>query len=447
MYQLLTKQNRINSQNVQFDSLINTGYAREDYKGLKIFTKNEGKYFTLKVFKDDASHSIQYMNYHTEERRAQAIQGYKEGYDRQKAYKEDQKVKNKGYKSSHAGASAAIKAELKANFSGVKFSVTSESFSMGNSVHISWTDGPTVKQVEEFTSKYQYGHFNGMEDIYESSNRRNDIPQAKYISEARSMSSETESILLPIAEQLYNNDKSERNEAPYNCRDAAQFLYKVFYHCAIPAGATITGIIPTGETCGLCSPEVFYKIGYTMPEGAQKEDIKAKTNEATQTTAGSIEVIEYSEKSIAVTGTKKTDTELIYKFGKNGIGGIFNPRLSCGAGWIFPKTKTEQVINAIKEFAADKKQATPEPTQEDNREKPVIVTAQHIEGARSITVAREQTEIQKCNIIPFIPRAVQEEVKHYNNLADLEKAANNGEIISICNMFELCNQQKLISHV
>ena len=35
--------------------------------------------------------------------------------------------------------------------------------------------------AEKIVSKYQYGHFDGMNDIYEYSNSREDIPQAKYI--------------------------------------------------------------------------------------------------------------------------------------------------------------------------------------------------------------------------------------------------------------------------
>ena len=341
MYKLMTKEARINSQNVQFELLIKGGYTREDYKGLKIFIKNEGKYFTLKVFKDDASHAIQYMNYHTEERREQAIEGYKSGYDRQKAYKEEQKVKNKGYKSSHAAASAAIRAELKTNFPTVKFSVTSESYSMGNSVHISWTDGPTVKQVEEFSSKYQYGHFNGMEDIYENTNSRDDIPQAKYVSESRTMSKEAEeSIITQLSEYYgaqYFNDMDDR--------DKNRLIYEKFTETDYQPQPT--------EKAQAAAPKV------------QTEGIKS----------ASIEVIEYSDKSIAVTGTKKTDTDLIYKFGKNGIGGIFNPRLSCGAGWIFPKTKTEQVINAIKEYVSANKATAAEPIPEEKESSDLLMIA------------------------------------------------------------------------
>ena len=50
------------------------------------------------------------------------------------------------------------------------------------------------------------------------------------------------------------------------------------------------------------------------------------------------EIIDYSEKAIAVCGdTKAIKDEL------KSLGGRFNPRLSCGAGWVFPKSKREQL--------------------------------------------------------------------------------------------------------
>lgn len=101
--------------------------------------------------------------------------------------------------STQAAAAKAIRKELKAAFPTVKFSVTSESFSMGDAVRISWTDGPMTKEVEAITGKYQYGHFNGMEDIYEHSNRRSDIPQTKYVQTSRHFS---ESVKAQVAADL-----------------------------------------------------------------------------------------------------------------------------------------------------------------------------------------------------------------------------------------------------
>lgn len=90
--------------------------------------------------------------------------------------------------SSHAAAAAAIRSELKAAFPTIKFSVTSESFSMGDAVRIHWTDGPSTQVIDAIVGKYQYGHFDGMTDYYDSDNRREDIPQAKYIDTTRKLS-------------------------------------------------------------------------------------------------------------------------------------------------------------------------------------------------------------------------------------------------------------------
>jgi hypothetical protein len=61
-------------------------------------------------------------------------------------------------------AAENIRRELKKAFPGFKFKVTSDH----NSVKVAWTDGPSLPQIKAITGKYQGGHFNGMEDIYES---------------------------------------------------------------------------------------------------------------------------------------------------------------------------------------------------------------------------------------------------------------------------------------
>jgi hypothetical protein len=74
-----------------------------------------------------------------------------------------------------------IKLELKKAFPGVKFGVTGKSYAGGDSVRVSWTDGPTEERVNNITCKYEYGSFDGMTDIYNYDNVRNDIPQTKYL--------------------------------------------------------------------------------------------------------------------------------------------------------------------------------------------------------------------------------------------------------------------------
>lgn len=88
---------------------------------------------------------------------------------------------------------ANIRTELKAAFPGIKFSVKTRNYAGGCSIDVEWQDGPTGSLVEAITNKYQEGHFNGMEDIYES-NRNNVFTPvfggAKYVGTTRSYSRE-----------------------------------------------------------------------------------------------------------------------------------------------------------------------------------------------------------------------------------------------------------------
>lgn len=103
-------------------------------------------------------------------------------------------IKQDGKTCARVLAAKNIRIELKRNFPGVKFSVRGKSFSMGDSIDVAWYDGPTVKQVEEIISKYQYGWFNGMEDIYEGSGDgfTDLFGDAKYVNGSRSLTYDAE---------------------------------------------------------------------------------------------------------------------------------------------------------------------------------------------------------------------------------------------------------------
>ena len=83
--------------------------------------------------------------------------------------------------SNQAQVAKLIKAELKRL--GVIGSVKSKSYAGGNSVRVKVLDQPpgVVKAIETFCNQFEYGSFNGMIDLYEYTNRRNDIPQVKFI--------------------------------------------------------------------------------------------------------------------------------------------------------------------------------------------------------------------------------------------------------------------------
>lgn len=87
-------------------------------------------------------------------------------------------------------AAKNIRMELKQKFPRVKFSVGSRRFSMGNAIDVSWTDGPTTKQVEsEVIHKYKAGSFDGRDDSYTYRSDRNpEQGSAKYIHAKRDYS-------------------------------------------------------------------------------------------------------------------------------------------------------------------------------------------------------------------------------------------------------------------
>ena len=109
----------------------------------------------------------------------------------------------------HAQTAKAIREELKKAFPNVSFSVRSSSFSMGDDVKIKWTNGPTTEQIENITKKYEYGTFDGMTDLYEIDNKRNDIPQVKYIITSRTI---TEDIKEKTAQEIADRFGFDRND-------------------------------------------------------------------------------------------------------------------------------------------------------------------------------------------------------------------------------------------
>jgi len=61
-----------------------------------------------------------------------------------------------------------IRRELKKHFPSVIFSVRSSSYSMGASIDVSWTDGPTREEVEVITNQFNGSIFDGMTDMKSS---------------------------------------------------------------------------------------------------------------------------------------------------------------------------------------------------------------------------------------------------------------------------------------
>jgi Large polyvalent protein associated domain 29 len=427
---ILTKESRLNSRQYQFNKLVENGYIHEIYNTLDIFTRQDGKYFTLKIYRGTSAKQIEYKNYHSEERRAVIIQQYKDNLNRFTEYKTLQKEKNKGKSSTHAGASAAIKAELKANFPNIKFSVTSDSFAGGDSVHIEWTDGVTIAEVEKFSSKYQYGHFNGMEDIYENTNDRDDIPQVKYVQERRNLS---DTIIEAVAAEFIKV-KSYTDDEINSFRDSPkQHASELLYKTSIPTNYTSLSIATNQENC---SYNDYYKVIFEVPQTEQTETTNKVQEVATFTEVkGEINILDYSEKAFAVVGDTKPIKEKL-----KALGGSFNARLTCGAGWVFSKKKLDEVTKALSNEETETiKEVEKMP---DTLRTEIIKTVeffadQDIKKCGEITNStKEIANVQNVNISKYENAGVQ----IYDNLQDINAAVKQGEVISLCNLSQLVNQ-------
>ncbi len=95
-----------------------------------------------------------------------------------------------------AQAAKEVRKVLKAKFPTVKFSVTSESFSMGDAVRVEYYDGPTRAAVEAEVNHFQYGSFDGMTDTYNYTNKIAGLPQTKYLTVKRNPSEATKAALV-----------------------------------------------------------------------------------------------------------------------------------------------------------------------------------------------------------------------------------------------------------
>jgi hypothetical protein len=119
--------------------------------------------------------------------------------------------------SDHAAVAKLIRAFLKSN--NINGKVKSRCFSGGNAVDVEVTDLKPEQMaiVEKELAKYEEGHFDSMNDIYEYSNSRSDIPQVKYAHVRNDMSNEmTEKVKTWLSKQWDIVDDNSA-KAKWNC--------------------------------------------------------------------------------------------------------------------------------------------------------------------------------------------------------------------------------------
>jgi hypothetical protein len=109
-------------------------------------------------------------------------------------------------------AASNIRTELKLAFPGVKFSVRSDKFSGGDSVDVTWTDGPTCDQVKRIIGKYAAGTFDGMTDSYDYESRpwTTVFGDAKYVQSSRAHSREALEAAVAKVKAEFKLEEPER---------------------------------------------------------------------------------------------------------------------------------------------------------------------------------------------------------------------------------------------
>jgi hypothetical protein len=131
---------------------------------------------------------------------------------------------------SAAETAKLIRAELKAAFPGAKIRVR---LSRGNATYVSWTDGPTVRDVQAITHEFESQTFNSSEDMREStnagqllSNPDGTVVVVKYMSglilETRSYSPEVWAEAMSRASRI----RDGRTGEPISQMDAETFAWR-----------------------------------------------------------------------------------------------------------------------------------------------------------------------------------------------------------------------------
>ena len=161
-------------------------------------------------------------------------------------------VAGDGKMSNAARAAKNLKIELTNAFPGIKFSVKSDQFSMGNSVDVKWTDGPTADEVREISRKYSGGTFNSWEDLYEYDNSaygdavERVLGNSKYIGEQRSVSPEIyEAVARMLTTQqgvAYDGDNTRHVFGDGDGETLGTHVYRIISANSIPLLGKLIGI-------------------------------------------------------------------------------------------------------------------------------------------------------------------------------------------------------------
>lgn len=191
--------------------------------------------------------------------------------------------------SSYARGAANLKMQLGMAFPGVQFSVTSESYSMGCSIRVHWTDGPAEAQVNEFAKRYQYSYMSES-DWYTDGRSYKDwdnefrtwMGDAKHVSVQRSLSQLLiDAVTSDLRKIRPEVEFGDRNEASIWLRDVdARGRYtglEVVDHVYVPQFEPFSSSPAAGANIGPWPPASGASSdGVTVRENEEKGGIEIK---------------------------------------------------------------------------------------------------------------------------------------------------------------------------
>lgn len=243
-----------------------------------------------------------------------------------------------------------VKKMLKDKFN-INCSVQSSTYSMGSSINISYDLGPDQKIIDSLLSGLQYGHFNGMEDIYENNSDHQGIvydgyqlEEFKFCFVRQQISNELNAKLKDLYLGVMGNDMEDYKKDQEFYR---HFKVKNF----ITQDESKINVIKAVFNYDEQQIEFIYSVDGVEYNTSSLEPIaKAEAvaepvkevSEKIEVVPGEISIIDYSEKAIAIVGDTKPIKEKL-----KALGGKFNPHLKCGAGWIFAKKRQSDVISIL----------------------------------------------------------------------------------------------------
>lgn len=249
-------------------------------------------------------------------------------------------------KSSWALGAANIRTELAKAFPGIKFSVTSESFSMGCSIDIRWQNGPTSDEVNAITKKYEYGRFDAMQDLATIDHAAFDWSRifggAKYVMASRSMADglqEQICLLLCEAQGVGWTGLTSQRElcGASDCYDLGSHAHQTFSASSMPAGAVVNGVESPDNIMG-------WRLTFEpLPEPPKAPERKTRTETTNTETSATI-----SEHTHTKRGFQMWIVELAEKVSRERYSELLTEAKNRG-GWYSRKWGTTPAGFAFKE--------------------------------------------------------------------------------------------------